>query len=74
MNTVEITDTIYNLHPNVNLSVDYFCVQGIVFLHSISSGYNFRTVEYLREFKVNFNKKEVLNGLKDALICIMRGS
>ena len=33
---VDVPDIIKNLYPNFNLLADYFVVQGIAFLHSIS--------------------------------------
>ena len=33
---IDILDTIKDLHPHINLSADYFFVQGISFLYSIS--------------------------------------
>ena len=61
---VDVPDTIKDLHPHINLSVDYFFVQGIAFLHSISEGYNFRTVEYIRNFGKKYNKAKMLEGVK----------
>ena len=40
MTRVDIPETLKDLHPHVNLSADYFFVQGIAFLHSISCGYD----------------------------------
>ena len=64
---VTIPDTIIELHPRVDLSADYFFVQGIGFLHSISGGYNFRTVEHLKDFKKKYTKKSMLNGIKKCI-------
>ena len=38
---VDVPETIQDLHPDINLLADYFVVQGIEFLHSISQGYDF---------------------------------
>ena len=48
---VDIPDTILELHPRIILSADYFFVQGITILHSISSGYSFCAVEHLKDYK-----------------------
>ena len=49
MPLVEIPETILDLHPSLALSIDYVYVQGIPMLHSISSGYRFRTIEAVRD-------------------------
>ena len=61
---IEIPDTIKDLHPHIHLSADYFFVQGIAFLHSISRGYNMRTVEQHSDYKRKYNKKDMLAGIK----------
>ena len=38
---ISIPLTIQDSHPTVNLSADYFYVQEIPFLHTISQGYKF---------------------------------
>ena len=48
MPLVEIPATIMDLHPTVILSMDYVYIQGIPMLHTISSGYTFRTIEAVR--------------------------
>ena len=61
---VNIPDTLKDLHPHVNLSADFFFVQGIAFLHSISRGYDFRTIENIKDFGKKYNKTEMLTGIK----------
>ena len=39
-------------------------VQGIAFLHSISRGYHFRTVEHHKDYRVKYNKHDMLKGIK----------
>ena len=53
---VNIPDTLKDLHPHVNISADYFFVQGIAFLHSTSRGYDFRTTENIKDFGKEYNK------------------
>ena len=53
MPLVEIPATILDLRPTVTLSMDYVYIQGIPILHSISSGYTFRTIEAVRATKPN---------------------
>lgn len=43
-----IPDTILDLYPTLELSMDYVCVQVIHMMHSISSKYKFRTIEAAR--------------------------
>ena len=64
MTRVNTTETLKDLHPHVNLSVDYFFVQGITFLHSISRGYDFRTIENIKDFGKKSNKSKILTGVK----------
>ena len=56
---VEIPETILDLHPSLVLSMDYMYVQGIPILHSISSGYKFRTIEATRDTS-NPNKSNTI--------------
>ena len=64
---VNIPDTIKDLYPNINLSADFFFVQGIAFLHSVSEGYDFRTVENIKNFKKIYNKSKMLSGIKKCI-------
>ena len=64
---VEIPNSIKDLHPHIHLSVDYFFVQGIAFLHSISRGYNMRTIEHHSKFKKKYTKKDMLAGIKKCI-------
>ena len=61
---INIPDTIKELHPTISLSADYFFVQGVAFLRSISNGYDFRTVEHLSDYKKKYNEKSMLTGIK----------
>ena len=64
---VNILDTIKDLHLNINLSAEYFVVQGIAFLHSISEGYGFRTVENIKILGKEDNKAKMLKGIKKCI-------
>ena len=59
-----IRPKILDLHPIINLSEEYLFVQGVEFLHIISRGYGFRTVEYLNIFKKRYNQVEMEMGIK----------
>ena len=61
---IDIPDTIKYLHPHIHLSADYFFIQGIVFLRIISRGYDFRTIEHIKDFGRNYNKKMMLDGIR----------
>ena len=67
MTRVDIPNTIKILHPRVNLSADFFFVQGIAFLHSISRGYDFRTIEHITDFGSKYNKRKMLKGVKTCI-------
>ena len=54
--TIEIPPTIKDLHSQIHSSADYFFVQGIAFLHSISRGCEFRTIEHHKDFKKNITR------------------
>lgn len=45
MTLVDILDTVIDLHPTLDLVIDYVYVQGIPMLHIISKKYEFRTIE-----------------------------
>ena len=60
----EIHTTIKELHHKILLSVDYFFVQGIAFLHSVSRGYTFRTIEHHADYKTKYNTLDMLQGVK----------
>ena len=49
----------------------YFFVQGLAFLHTISRGYTFRTVEHLKSFKKKYTQVEMENGVKNSYTYIM---
>ena len=49
---------IYDSHKNITLCMDFFFVQGLPFLHSISQNYQFRTVEGVQ----NRTKSTILSG------------
>ena len=57
--------TILDFHPKINLSADYFFVQSIKFLHTISRGCTFRTIKHLREFNKWHNQAEIETGVKN---------
>jgi hypothetical protein len=54
-----IPKSVLDHHKHITLAIDFFYVCGIPFLHSISHGYNFRTVESTK----NRTKKTMLNGV-----------
>ena len=64
MKQVAMHETLKDLHPQVNLLADYLCVQRIVFLHNISRGYDFRTVENIKDFGKKYSKSKMLRGIK----------
>ena len=64
----EIHTTIKELHQKIHLSVDCFLLQGIAFLHSISRGYTFRTIEHHADYKTKYNKLDMLQGVKNRVI------
>jgi hypothetical protein len=51
-------------YANVVLCVDFFFVQGHIFLHTISRDLNFRTVSFVPDRKYSTILKEVLDGSK----------
>ena len=61
-------------HRNIMLSVDYFYIQGIPMLHTISGrSFQFRILEPITN-KVKPNKEDILNGLRRVIdICRSRG-
>ena len=67
-NPIEITDfvplpkQILQAQSFINLSVDYFFVQGIPVLHSISHNIHFRTVEFLMN-KHKASEKDTIDGV-----------
>ena len=61
---IEIPDIIKDLHPTVHLSAESFFVQGIAFLHSISRGYNYRTVEHHKSYNKKYKKADMAKGIK----------
>ena len=63
MTRVEIPDTIKDLHLTINLSADYFFIQRIAFLHTMSRGYNFRTMECTKDFWKKYDKSKILKGV-----------
>ena len=56
-NIVETTKppTILDLQPTINLSADYFFVQGVVLLNSIPRGYSLGTVEHSKRYIKKYN-------------------
>jgi hypothetical protein len=54
-----IPKSILDHHQHITLAVDFFYVNGIAFLHSISHNYKFRTVESTR----SRSKKTMLDGI-----------
>ena len=53
----EIPTTIKELHQKIHLSADYFFVQGIAFLHSMSRGYTFRTIEHHADYRTKYRNR-----------------
>ena len=66
VNRVDIPNTIRDLHAIINLSVDYFVVQGILFLHSVSQDYDSRTVECIKYFEKKYNNYKILRASNSA--------
>ena len=61
-----IPQTIKELHSEISISIDYVKVQGVIFLHSISSrSYQFHTLEPL--FKAKANHVDIINGIKNII-------
>jgi hypothetical protein len=58
-----IPKSILDHHQYIALAVDFFYVNGVAFLHSISHGYKFRTVQSTR----NRSKKTMLDGLNNII-------
>ena len=42
-------------------------MQGIAFLHRISRGYNFRTVETIKDFGKRYSKSKMITGIKKCI-------
>ena len=59
---IRIPVTITDIHPTVDISVDFPFIQCVAFLHTISRGFEFRTIEMIQSRKVNTN--DMKNGLK----------
>ena len=64
---IYIPDTIKELHPYVQLSVGYFFVQGVAFLHSISRGYTYRTVEHHNSYNKKYKNADMSKGIKKCI-------
>ena len=64
---IDIPDTIKDLHPNAHLSAGYLFVQGIAFLHSISRGYSYRTVEYNKSYSKKYKKADMAKEIKKCI-------
>ena len=67
LDTVDIPDTLKDLHPTINLSADYFLIQGIAFLQTISRGYEFRTVECITDVRKQYKKSKMLKGIRKCI-------
>ena len=61
VSVVPIPTSILASHPTITICMDFFFVQGLTFLHSISRGYQFRTVQSTP----NRSKKTILDGFKN---------
>ena len=62
-----IPPKILDLHPTINLSSDYFFVQGIAFLYRILRSYTFHTIEHLLNFNKECNQSEMEKGVKTCI-------
>lgn len=60
--SIDIPRVIRDTHPEVTISIDYFYVIRISFLHSISKHFCFRTAESLKS-KAKANKIDMLHGI-----------
>ena len=65
--TVDIPDTLKDFHPTINFSANYFFIQGIAFLHTISRGYEFRTVECITDFRKRYDKSKMLKVIRKCI-------
>ena len=63
---IEVPKETRDNNKNIYLYVDYMYLQGVTMLTTISSGYNFRTVDPLIN-KKKANKTDILDGLKRVL-------
>ena len=63
---IEVPKEIRDNNKNIYLYVDYMYLQGVTMLTTISSGYNFRTVDPLIN-KKKANKTDILDGPKRVL-------
>lgn len=63
---VDVLETLKDLHPHVNIFAIFF-VKGISFLHSISRGYDFRTIEIIKDFGRKYSKVHMLKGMKKCI-------
>ena len=60
---IALPKTIIDLHSTVNLSTDHLFIQYIPFIHTISRGYEFRTIDYSNKKKAT--KEEIEDGIKN---------
>ena len=58
-----LSPDILDQHPHITLSTDYFFVQGMPFLHTVSRDYHFRTCEPIWG-KNKANKRDTVAGIK----------
>ena len=63
---IRIPKTITETHSTVNLSADFLFIQCVVFLHTISRGFEFCTIEMIHNRKVNTN--DMKNGLRRVIL------
>ena len=59
---IRIPRTITDTHPTVDISADFLFIQCVAFLHTISRGFEFRTIQMIQSRKANTN--DMKNGLK----------
>ena len=59
---IRIPRIIIYIHPTVDISVYFLFIQSVAFLHTISRGFEFLTVEMIHSRKANTN--DMKNGLK----------
>ena len=64
---VEVSDTVRDLPATKKMTADYSFIQGIAFLRSISQGYNFCTVECIKDFRTKYNNSKTLKSIRKCI-------
>ena len=65
---IRIPVTITDTHPTVDISVYFPFIQCVAFLHTISRGFEFRTIEMIQSRKANTNDMKKRFEKSDTLI------